>query len=106
MAMTAIALCANVFAARLLPYWQNVVFVVHILAYFGFLAAVWVNAPRVESSRVWSGFENSGGWPSLSLAVLIGQMPGITGLVGVDTVCDAVVQESASVSRSVSPGSN
>ncbi|OAA47142.1 amino acid permease 2 [Metarhizium rileyi] len=85
MAITAIALCGNVYGARLLPYWQNVVFVVHILAYFGFLAPVWVNAPRVESSKVWSGFENSGGWPSLSLAVLIGQMPGITGHVGVDT---------------------
>ncbi|KAG8424664.1 hypothetical protein J3458_001436 [Metarhizium acridum] len=85
MAITAIALCANVFTARLLPYWQNIVFVVHILAYFGFLAPVWVNAPRVDSSRVWSGFENNGGWPSLSLAILIGQLPGITGHVGVDT---------------------
>lgn len=86
MGITAIALCANVFGARMLPYWQNIVFVVHILAYFAFLAPVWVNAPRVESSKVWSGFENTGGWPSLSLAVLIGQMPGITSQVGIDTV--------------------
>ncbi|KAK2590386.1 hypothetical protein QQS21_011923 [Conoideocrella luteorostrata] len=85
MAITLLALFANVYGARLLPHWQNIVFVVHVLAYFAFLAPVWVNAPRVESSRVWSGFENSGGWPSVSLAILIGQMPGITSQVGIDT---------------------
>ncbi|KAG6038672.1 hypothetical protein E4U41_003907 [Claviceps citrina] len=85
MAISLIALAASVYGARFLPRWQNIVFVFHIAAYFAFLAPVWANAPRVESSRVWSGFENLGGWPSMSLAILIGQMPGITAQVGVDT---------------------
>lgn len=88
MAISLIALAANVYGARLLPHWQNIVFVVHIAAYFAVLAPVWVNAPQVESTQVWSDFENSGGWSSMSLAILIGQMPGITAQVGIDTVCD------------------
>ncbi|KAG5927306.1 hypothetical protein E4U42_002365 [Claviceps africana] len=85
MAISLIALAANVYGARLLPRWQNIVFVLHIGAYFAVLAPVWVNAPRAESTQVWSGFENSGMWPSMSLAILIGQMPGITAQVGIDT---------------------
>ncbi|KAG6012157.1 hypothetical protein E4U54_007695 [Claviceps lovelessii] len=85
MAISLIALAANVYGARLLPHWQNIVFVVHIAAYFAVLAPVWVNAPQVESTQVWSDFENSGGWSSMSLAILIGQMPGITAQVGIDT---------------------
>ncbi|KAG5950163.1 hypothetical protein E4U53_005420 [Claviceps sorghi] len=85
MAISLIALAANVYGARLLPHWQNIVFVLHIGAYFAVLAPVWVNAPWVESTQVWSGFENSGMWPSTSLAILIGQMPGITAQVAIDT---------------------
>ncbi|KAG6092579.1 hypothetical protein E4U30_005248 [Claviceps sp. LM220 group G6] len=85
MVISLIALAANVYGARLFPHWQNLVFAIHIVAYFAFLAPVWVNAPRVDSSKVWTGFENSGGWPSMSLAVLVGQMPGITTQLGIDT---------------------
>ncbi|KAG5976349.1 hypothetical protein E4U55_007351 [Claviceps digitariae] len=85
MAISLIALAANVYGARLLPHWQNIVFALHIAAYFAVLAPIWVNAPQVDSSQVWSGFENSGGWPSMSLAILIGQMPGIGAQVGMDT---------------------
>ncbi|TQS31534.1 hypothetical protein Golomagni_08180, partial [Golovinomyces magnicellulatus] len=81
---TGVALCANIFGAKLLPYWQNAVFALHILAYAGFIIPIWINGPRVESAKVWSQFENTGGWSSMGLSVLIGQLPGMACQVGID----------------------
>ena len=57
-----------------------------MLVYFAVLIPIWVNAPKATSEKVWTGFENFGGWSSLALAVMIGQLPGISVQVGVDTV--------------------
>lgn len=85
-AFTGVAVGGNIFGSKILPYWQNTVFAFHILAYLGFLVPVWVNAPKVDSHTVWTKFENSGGWSSMALSVLIGQQPGILAQVGIDTV--------------------
>ena len=81
-----IAFVGNVFGSRILPYWQNTVFALHVMAYFAFIIPIWVNAPRATSAQVWTGFENNGGWSNLSLCVMIGQLSGIYTQVGVDTV--------------------
>jgi choline transport protein len=56
------------------------------MAYFAYLVPVWVSAPVATHSQVWTTFENEGGWSSLPLAVLVGQLTGIGAQVGVDTV--------------------
>ena len=83
----AIAFVGNVYGAKYLPYWQNAIFCIHVLAYFAFIIPIWVNAPRTSSKQVWTGFENSGGWSSMSLSVMVGQLTGIYTQLGVDTVC-------------------
>lgn len=83
---TLFALACNVLGSRALPYWQNAVFAVHILAFVAFLAPIWVNVPRASHADVWTLWENRGGWPTMTLAVLVGQMPGISAHVGIDTV--------------------
>ena len=83
----AIAFAGNVFGSKILPHWQNAVFAIHVMAYFAFIIPIWVNAPRVSSKRVWTGFEGSGGWSSLPLSIMAGQLSGIYTQVGVDTVC-------------------
>jgi choline transport protein len=72
--------------SRILPYWQNAVFVVHVLAYFAYIVPIWVNAPAATHSQVWLEFSNEGGWSSLGLSVLVGQLTGISQQVGLDTV--------------------
>lgn len=49
------------------------------------LTAPWISAERATHSQVWYEFENSGGWSSLSLAILVGSLTGISNQVGVDT---------------------
>ena len=81
-----IAYIGNVWGAKFLHLWQNVVFVLHILVYLAFIIPIWVNAPRASSSQVWTEFTFSGGWPSIGLAALVGQQTGIFTQIGVDTV--------------------
>src|ERR1700753_637894 len=71
-AAVAIAFCGNVLGHKVLHMWQNVVFVIHVLAYFAFIIPIWVNAPKASTKQVWTEFTNSGGWPSTGLAVLVG----------------------------------
>ena len=77
---------ANTYGAKVLPYWQNALFAVHILAYFAYIVPIWVNAPTASHKQVWGEFANDGGWSSMGMAVLVGQLSGIGQQVGVDTV--------------------
>lgn len=80
-----VAFCGNVFGYKILHMWQNVVFCIHILAYFAFIIPIWVNAPRASHSQVWTEFTNNGGWYSPGFAVLVGQLSGIYTQLGIDT---------------------
>lgn len=99
-----IAFCGNTFGARILPYWQNAVFAVHILAFIAFLVPPWISAPRATHSQVWFEFENNGGWSSLSLSILVGSLTGISNQVGVDTaahMAEEVKDAASSVPRAM-----
>lgn len=84
--MVIIAYVCNVYGAKTLPYWQNVGMALHILAYFAYIVPIWVNAPVATHSQVWLEFDNSGGWSSMGLALLVGQLTGISEQCGIDTV--------------------
>jgi choline transport protein len=77
----------NVYGVRSLPYWQIPVFAIGTMAYFAYIVPVWISAPRASHAEVWTGFSNTGGWSSMTLAVLVGQLSGISMQTGVDTVC-------------------
>lgn len=76
----------NVYGVRSLPYWQVPVFAVGTMAYFAYIVPVWINAPKASHEQVWTGFSNTGGWSSMTLAVLVGHLSGISMQTGVDTV--------------------
>lgn len=81
-----IAYIGNVYGSKLLPYWQILVFIVHVVAYFGYIVPVWVKAPKASHTEVWTQFENHGGWSNIGMAVLVGQLSGISQQTGIDTV--------------------
>ena len=88
LALAVLAICylANVYGAKTLPYWQNAVFLFHILAYFAYIVPIWVSAPAATHYQVWGEFQNEGGWSNMALAILVGQLTGISEQVGIDTV--------------------
>jgi len=85
-AAVGVAFVGNVYGSKALPYWQNAVFAVHVLAYFAYIIPVWVNAPQATHKQVWGTFQNSGGWSSIGLSVMVGQLTGISNQIGIDTV--------------------
>ncbi|KAK3073561.1 hypothetical protein LTR53_004754 [Teratosphaeriaceae sp. CCFEE 6253] len=99
-ARVVIAYITNIYAARMLPYWQNAFFVLHILVYFAYIVPIWVSAPTASHSQVWKEFRNEGGWSSTGLAVLVGQLTGISEQVGIDTTAH-MSEEVKSASRAI-----
>ncbi|KAK3068913.1 hypothetical protein LTR53_013159 [Teratosphaeriaceae sp. CCFEE 6253] len=84
-AAMAFAYVGNVYGNRILPYWQTAVFAIHIGGFLGYVVPIWMNAPKASHQQVWASFENEGGWSSIGLAVLVGQLSGISQQVGIDT---------------------
>ncbi|KAK4554253.1 hypothetical protein LTR86_008781 [Recurvomyces mirabilis] len=93
MAAMLIAFAANVYGSRALPYWQNAVFAIHIMAYFAYIIPIWVSAPRASHEQVWFNFQNEGGWSSIGLAVMVGQLTAF----GTTTELDAAAHMSEEV---------
>ncbi|KAK3717684.1 hypothetical protein LTR37_005751 [Vermiconidia calcicola] len=83
--MVVIAYGANIYGAKVLPYWQNIFFALHILAYFAYIVPIWISAPAASHSQVWATFKNDGGWSSMGLALLVGQLTGVSEQCGIDT---------------------
>ncbi|KAF2218521.1 amino acid/polyamine transporter I [Elsinoe ampelina] len=80
-----VAYVANVYGSRALPYWQNAVFAIHVAAYFAYLVPIWVSSPTATHTQVWAEFANEGGWSTLGLAILVGQLSGLSNQTAVDT---------------------
>lgn len=79
------AYVGNVYGNKIMPYWQNAVMCIHILGYLGYIVPIWCNAPRATHQQVWSSWQNEGGWSSIGLAVMVGQLSGIGLQCGIDT---------------------
>lgn len=74
------------------------------MAYLAYIVPIWVNAPRATHAQVWTGFTNEGGWNSMALSVLIGQLTGISQQVGIDTAAhmsEEVQHASSSVPKAM-----
>lgn len=90
-AVTIIVVAANVYGAKWLPYWQNAVFALHILAYAGFIIPIWINAPKASHSQVWGEWVDRGGWPSIGVSVMVGQLTALASQTGIDSVSSVPV---------------
>lgn len=85
-----IAFIGSVYGAKVLPYWQTTVFAVHVLGFLAYIVPIWINAPRASHQQVWAEFQNEGGWSSMGLSLMVGQLAGISQQVGIDTVSRAL----------------
>ena len=64
---------------------EGIVLIVHVCGFFGVLVPLWVLAPRNPSDAVFSQFTNYGGWPTTGLAVMVGMLTSVYGLLGADS---------------------
>jgi amino acid transporter len=81
-AMVIIVYCVNIWGAQIWPKLQNGLFVLHVLGFLVTIIVLWVMAPRQSAKAVFTEFTNSGGWSSMGVSLMVGQITAIYSLLG------------------------
>lgn len=74
----------NTYGARQLPLLEGLVLCLHIFGFFGILIPLWVLAPKQSATKVFTDFQDGGGWGSIGTACIVGQVAAIYSFVGSD----------------------
>jgi choline transport protein len=94
----------NVYGAKLLSPAQNPLMFIHVSAFIVIIAVLWARAPLVSAREVFVEFENLGGWSSTGLALCVGQISALFGLMCNDAgahMSEEVQDAATSVPRSM-----
>jgi amino acid transporter len=81
-AMVLVLLIVNIWGAPLWAVIQNGLMVLHILFFLIVIIILWVMAPHQTAKAVFTEFSNNGGWSSMGLSVMVGQITAIYSLLG------------------------
>ncbi|KAK5175583.1 uncharacterized protein LTR77_000722 [Saxophila tyrrhenica] len=74
----------NTFGARKLPLLEGLILCLHIFGFFAIIIPLWAMAPKAPVSDVFGSFSNFGGWPSIGVACIVGQIAATGAFVGSD----------------------
>lgn len=75
--ITLLVFAINVWGARAMPMFQNVMLIIHVFAFISIIVVFWVLSPHNSSRTVFTEFTNDGGWSSMGLALMVGQISAI-----------------------------
>lgn len=68
----------NVYAADMMPLFNNLLMMtLHILSWTVVVIVLWAMAPHQSAKAVFTEWTNGGGWSSIGLSALIGQISAI-----------------------------
>lgn len=81
-----LATLINVYGSETLPHIQTPIFIASMALYMAIFATIWARGPKASSEQVWLEWTSSGGWSSMTLSVMIGQLPALAAFMGIDTV--------------------
>jgi amino acid transporter len=87
-AMVAVLFIVNIWGADIWPKIQNGLMIFHILGFAIVLIILWVCAPHQTATAVFTEFSNEGGWSSLGLSIMVGQITAIYALLGMSSSND------------------
>lgn len=82
--MVTIGLIINTWGAKQLPLIEGILLVFHIFGWATVLIVLWILSPKNSAHEVFTSFQNEGGWSSIGLSMLVGQVTSIYGLIGSD----------------------
>ncbi|KAE8395299.1 amino acid transporter [Aspergillus alliaceus] len=83
-AMILLAYGFNIYWSDLMVRMQNILLATHILCWVVVIVALWVLSPLQSAEAVFTKFENGGGWSSMGLSLMIGQISAIYGCLSSD----------------------
>ncbi|THZ18855.1 GABA permease-like protein [Aureobasidium pullulans] len=67
----------NIWLNHWLPSMQNAVMVLHVAGFLAIMVIFWVLSPHVPAREVFLDFQNDGGWQTMGLALMIGQISAV-----------------------------
>ncbi|KAK3111716.1 hypothetical protein LTR53_012743 [Teratosphaeriaceae sp. CCFEE 6253] len=76
-AITLVVYVCNVWGGRAMPVFQNLMLILHVFGFLTIIVCIWVLAPRNSATVVFTQFTNGGGWSSMGLALMVGQITAI-----------------------------
>ncbi|KAI9734267.1 MAG: hypothetical protein M1834_002371 [Cirrosporium novae-zelandiae] len=80
-AVTAIVYISNVWGSKGMPLAQNLMLIVHVAGFLTIIIVFWTLSPHNDPSAVFLKFTNFGGWNSMGLSLMVGQISAIYGLI-------------------------
>jgi len=104
-----VCVCFNVWFNHWLPSMQNAVMVLHVAGFLAIMVIFWVLSPHVPAREVFLDFQNDGGWQTMGLALMIGQVSAVGFLGASDAAAhmsEEVKDAGLSVPRAMVSGSS
>ena len=74
----------NTVLSSLLPKFEGLILVLHILGFFAIIFPLVISGPHVEPSEVFQTFVNGGGWPTNDLSFFVGLLGNVFAFFGAD----------------------
>ena len=85
-AVYAFAVAANTLGRFVLPRFESLVLVIHILGFFAIIIPVTILRQKGDVSDVFTQFQNLGGWPTQGLSFMIGILGAAYAFIGMSLV--------------------
>lgn len=70
----------NIWLSNFFPMLNNISMVLHIMGFVAIVVVLWVLAPHAPAHEVFMNFTNGGGWSSIGMSLMIGQISAIAAL--------------------------
>ncbi|KGO74488.1 Amino acid/polyamine transporter I [Penicillium italicum] len=84
-AIAAVGTVVNTWGYKILPPMEGLILAIHLFGFVVVVVLMWTLYPgQASGESVWKVFTNSGEWPSMSLACLVGQLTPIFSWTGPD----------------------
>jgi amino acid transporter len=78
-----IVLCVvNIWASDIWARIQNGLLILHIIVFLAVIITLWVLAPHQSAKAVFTEFTNAGGWPTMGLSLMVGQITALYAMLG------------------------
>ncbi|EXJ93573.1 hypothetical protein A1O1_01965 [Capronia coronata CBS 617.96] len=85
-AFAGIAALGNTFGKKLLPLWETLGGILHVLFFFIVMIAILATSDKASNHEVWGTLINDGGWSSDGVSFCLGFLTPAFALAGVDAV--------------------
>ena len=76
-AITLIICAFNIWGTEIMPFFNNIMLVLHVFTLLVIVISFWTLSPRNTTKVTFFQFRNDGGWNSLGLSIMIGQISAV-----------------------------